>query len=1200
MALSAGSIAFTGYDRSATTSFTFATLEDIPAGTVITFTNDNWNGSVFEGNESTWTWTAGSDIAAGTIVTLDSLATAPGQTMPAPTSNLGTVSYSGVANAAFFGDTMIAYTGSAAAPSFIAAFATYPYATWNNIDGTGLSNGVDSVNLLNGSDYYGNNPWIDGAEYVGPTSGFATFDDYLMAINNVDNWAFKDDQGNAYGAGAPQLPLDKTPITVDAGVQTINFDPSSVSISEPEGDAGQTFISVTINRSGTTRGDLDFTGSFVFGDGLTAGDFGGAFPSGFSGTIPDGQSSVTIQIPVTGDIRYEGDESFTLVLDTAENSQNDANIGGAGKAHVTIENDDLPQAVSFASASQSVTIAEGDDGSQVITFTVERANSTLGDLGFVVELKPDQVNSDDFGGKLPTVIAGLIRDGQSSATFSITLTGDQRFEMDELFRLVIISAENTEVGAVITSGQETAYVTITNDENAVTSIGEGEISEGQIVIDADDHVTIAAGGKVAATGAATILWTGTTTEAILDNAGKIGSDNLNKVFDLNGVTGKLTINNALGGEIVGGFDAGGLGATGSLTINNAGLISAGNGVINLSTSGGVITINNLETGTITRNLGRTDIFKDSANAVFNNWGKIVSPSDIPSGNQDPLEFGGDAIDLSAGAGNTVHNYDGGIIEGSRHGITGSRGVTVINEEGGLIVGRNGSGINFDNNTNVTRIVTVTNHGTIIGQSRGYSDSDGDAIDADGLLNLTNYGLIAGMGASGYKNGGINTSEALAIGGGTIVNHENGTIYSVQRAIQVDDSEENGAPAAVSITNAGVIHARDGEAINIIGDQQDTLVNSGTIIGDVVMGGGNDTVTLSNGSIIKGTLFLGAGDDTLTSETGNALIEGGAGNDTIIGGAGTDALIYSGNRADYTLTMNADGSITITDTRMGDGDGIDIIRNVEELRFADGTRFLTGDDYNTAPADITVSSSTIDEDAGKDAVVGVLSATDADGDKIVYTLDDDAGGVFDIILQDGEYRLVVKAALDFETAASYDITVSASDGVAETSETLTINIGDVADLLKGTKKDNKLDGAETADHILGLAGKDKINGRGGDDIIVGGAGADKLTGGQGADVFVFANGDIGKTKTTADLITDFNIGDGDVIDLSAIDAKTRAAGNQAFTFIDDDKFGKQAGELRAVAEKGATVVYGDTNGDGKADFMLRLDPGVALTEDQFAL
>jgi len=122
--------------------------------------------------------------------------------------------------------------------------------------------------------------------------------------------------------------------------------------------------------------------------------------------------------------------------------------------------------------------------------------------------------------------------------------------------------------------------------------------------------------------------------------------------------------------------------------------------------------------------------------------------------------------------------------------------------------------------------------------------------------------------------------------------------------------------------------------------------------------------------------------------------------------------------------------------------------------------------------------------------------------------------------------------------------------------------------------------------LTLTGSSAIDGTGNalDNTLTGGAGTNTLTGGLGADKFVFnsiADSAVGGGR---DVITDFASGT-DKIDLSAIDANTAAAGNQAFSFIGTQAFSGVAGELHFQAAAGAMpgILSGDVNGDTVADF-----------------
>lgn len=155
-----------------------------------------------------------------------------------------------------------------------------------------------------------------------------------------------------------------------------------------------------------------------------------------------------------------------------------------------------------------------------------------------------------------------------------------------------------------------------------------------------------------------------------------------------------------------------------------------------------------------------------------------------------------------------------------------------------------------------------------------------------------------------------------------------------------------------------------------------------------------------------------------------------------------------------------------------------------------------------------------------------------------------------------------------------------------------------DPITGTPKADKLKGTEGDDVIYGLAANDVLKGLAGDDELIGGKGADKLYGGAGADVFVFETGDSGKKKAKADTIYDFT--KDDLIDLSGWDANSKKGGDQDFKFIGTADFHGKAGELRYTKTKSDTWIEGDTNGDGKADFLIRLDDPFKLKAGDFEL
>lgn len=160
-------------------------------------------------------------------------------------------------------------------------------------------------------------------------------------------------------------------------------------------------------------------------------------------------------------------------------------------------------------------------------------------------------------------------------------------------------------------------------------------------------------------------------------------------------------------------------------------------------------------------------------------------------------------------------------------------------------------------------------------------------------------------------------------------------------------------------------------------------------------------------------------------------------------------------------------------------------------------------------------------------------------------------------------------------------------------------GDGRDKLWGDKGEDRLYGGDGADTIWGNDGEDVIKGGAGADRIIGGADQDRMQGDGGADTFVFKSAsDARRGAETRDVILDFEV-NRDTIDLSAIDADTTRSGNQAFDFIGTEGF-DDAGDLRIHLKNGDAFVRADRDGDGVADFEIKLETPGALDAFDFIL
>ncbi|MGH6768198.1 MAG: calcium-binding protein [Xanthobacteraceae bacterium] len=154
------------------------------------------------------------------------------------------------------------------------------------------------------------------------------------------------------------------------------------------------------------------------------------------------------------------------------------------------------------------------------------------------------------------------------------------------------------------------------------------------------------------------------------------------------------------------------------------------------------------------------------------------------------------------------------------------------------------------------------------------------------------------------------------------------------------------------------------------------------------------------------------------------------------------------------------------------------------------------------------------------------------------------------------------------------------------------------LVYGTDGRSILEGLAGNDKLYGRGGNDLLSGGNGNDVLDGGAGADTLYGLAGSDTFYYrSTTDLGTTSSGTDIVMD--LGRGDRISLSKIDASAGMSGNQAFTFIGTDPF-TGAGQVRWFTSAEETRILLNTDADSSFEALIRVDGLHAPSSNWFIL
>ncbi len=649
----------------------------------------------------------------------------------------------------------------------------------------------------------------------------------------------------------------------------------------------------------------------------------------------------------------------------------------------------------------------------------------------------------------------------------------------------------------------------------------------------------------------------------------------------------------------------------------------GTGIVRSTGSGEAIDLSVVELASVLTidNAGGGLITAADATAILAGKGLVLTNSGSITGGSSASSAG---VDIGAYDDVIVTNLVGGLIEGTGAGIAATAKVDVTNI--GAITASGGDGIRVVSAALVMSFITNGGNATITGNATGLLDGDG--IQLTGLVDLDNSGNIeAGIASSsGF-------ADAVQAAGGVIANRAGGVIDGAERGIAIEDGAGGAAAAAVSIENWGTIQGRLDQAIVIIGNQVDTLSNYGSIIGDVDLGDGNDTVNLYTGSSIDGALQGGDGaldilnllkesgsanppsSGTIANVSGFELLTVGGGSwavlDTQVYGAGIEVvagaelvlgdggaagavggkIVNYGNlainRSDvFTLDNLVDGGGTFEQR----GTGTTVIATANtftgDTLITDGTLRLSvvgalgsgGVGFDMAGGEtLMVDDGALTSGAFANDVYG-LGAGDAinltglafiAGTRVDY---DSTTGLVQVIGREATYTFTLLFP------ASADL-VAASDGAGGT----TVMLRNSGESIRGTGKADRIDGQNAVlgqplptaadDTIRGRNGNDRLDGLDGNDALLGGKGNDELAGSDGDD---WLYGGTGANKLSG------------------------GAGFNAFVFdtkLGDGKAGKGSGETFSFSKiKDFTIGKDQILLDSK--IFKALDPG-ALSADAFA-
>ena len=900
--------------------------------------------------------------------------------------------------------------------------------------------------------------------------------------------------------------------TVTVGVTDVNEAPTAADASFTIAEnAGTNAVVGSVTASDPDAGD---TISYA----ITGGNADGAFAIDANGQITVANGSL---------LDHETAPSRTLTVTVTDAA------GLTDTATVTVGVTDVNEAPTAADAS--FTIAE-NAGTNAVVGSVTASDPDAGDtLSYAITGgNADSAFAIDANGQI-TVANGSLLDHETAPSRTLTVTVTDAAGLSDTATVTVgvtdvneaptaadasfTIAENAGTNAVV--GSVTA-----SDPDAGDTISyaiTGGNADGAFVIDANGQITVANGSlldhetapsrtlTVTVTDAAGLTDTATVTVGVTDvNEAPTAADASFTIAEnagTNAVVGSVTASDPDAGDTISYAITGG-NADGAFAIDANGQITVANGSLldHESAPSRTLTVTVTDaaglTDTATVIVGVTDVneaptaadasFTIAENAGTNAVVGSVTASDPDAGDTISYAITGGNADgaFAIDANGQITVANGSLLD---HETAPSRTLTVtVTDSGGLTDTATVTvGV-----TDVNEAPTAADASFTIAENAGTNAVVGSVTASDPDAGDTISYAITGGNADGAF--AIDANGQITVANGSLLDHE--TAPSRTLTVTVTDSggltdtatvtvgvtDVNEAPTAA---DASFTIAENAGTNAVVGSVTASDPDAGDTISYAITGGNadgafaidaNGQITVANGSLLdhetapSRTLTVTVTDasgltDTATVTVGvtdvNEAPTAADASFTIAENAGTNAVVGSvtasdpdagdtisyaitGGNADGAFAIDANGQITVANGSLLDHETAPsrtlTVTVTDAAGLTDTATVTVGvTDVNEAPT-AADASFTIAENAGTNAVVGSVTASDPDaGDTISYTITGgNADGAF-AIDANGQITVADGSLLDHETAPSRTLTVTVTDaaGLTDTA-TVTVGVTDV--------------------------------------------------------------------------------------------------------------------------------------------------------------